>query len=83
MASDGVRVHMTGNECSAVAEFFVRPARQANAPSGLCYLGRLMGLGQTELVGLGRDHLYPNYRQPPIVFVRGQGTELWDADGKR
>jgi acetylornithine/N-succinyldiaminopimelate aminotransferase len=42
-----------------------------------------MGLGQTELVGLGRDHLYPNYRQPPIVFVRGQGTELWDAEGKR
>jgi acetylornithine/N-succinyldiaminopimelate aminotransferase len=42
-----------------------------------------MGLGQTELAGLGRDHLYPNYRQPPIVFVRGKGTEIWDADGKR
>jgi acetylornithine/N-succinyldiaminopimelate aminotransferase len=27
--------------------------------------------------------LYPNYRQPPFVFVRGQGSELFDASGKR
>jgi acetylornithine/N-succinyldiaminopimelate aminotransferase len=29
------------------------------------------------------SHFYPNYRQPPLVLVRGSGTELWDADGKR
>jgi acetylornithine/N-succinyldiaminopimelate aminotransferase len=30
------------------------------------------------------DHfLYPNYRQPPFVLVRGKGCELWDADGRR
>ncbi|HEX6278031.1 MAG TPA: acetylornithine transaminase [Polyangiaceae bacterium] len=34
-------------------------------------------------MALGRDHLYPNYRQPPLVLVRGEGSLLWDADGKR
>lgn len=31
------------------------------------------------------DHcpLMPNYGPPSIMFVRGQGTELWDRDGKR
>src|SRR4029079_8423462 len=23
------------------------------------------------------------YRQPPVVFVRGKGCELWDKSGKR
>ena len=27
--------------------------------------------------------LMPNYGPPSIMFVRGQGTELWDRDGKR
>jgi len=26
--------------------------------------------------------LFPNYRQPPIVMVRGKGTQIWDADGR-
>ncbi|MEO6600450.1 MAG: acetylornithine transaminase, partial [Polyangiaceae bacterium] len=26
---------------------------------------------------------YPNYRQPPFVFVRGEGSQLFDASGKR
>jgi len=38
---------------------------------------------QEALAGLGREFLYPNYRQPPIVLVRGQGSTLFDADGKR
>jgi acetylornithine/N-succinyldiaminopimelate aminotransferase len=38
---------------------------------------------ESELVNAGRDFLYPNYRQPPFVFVRGQGSVLWDASGKR
>lgn len=42
-----------------------------------------MSISQTELVSLGQKYLYPNYRQPELVFVRGQGCELWDASGKR
>jgi acetylornithine/N-succinyldiaminopimelate aminotransferase len=38
---------------------------------------------ESELVNAGRDFLYPNYRQPPFVFVRGQGSVLWDMEGKR
>src|SRR5579863_4840381 len=36
-----------------------------------------------ELVELAHQHLYPNYRQPPFALVRGQGCELFDADGRR
>jgi predicted acetylornithine/succinylornithine family transaminase len=25
----------------------------------------------------------PTYAPPPVTFVRGQGTELWDSEGKR
>jgi acetylornithine/N-succinyldiaminopimelate aminotransferase len=38
---------------------------------------------QDELVALGQSYLYPNYRQPPLVLVRGQGASVWDAEGKR
>jgi len=38
---------------------------------------------ESELVSAGKDFLYPNYRQPPFVFVRGQGSTLFDASGKR
>ncbi|HEY6080962.1 MAG TPA: aspartate aminotransferase family protein [Polyangiaceae bacterium] len=40
-------------------------------------------MSQDELVALGRDHLYPNYRQPPLVLVRGEGSRVWDAAGKQ
>lgn len=36
-----------------------------------------------DLVALGRRHLYPNYKPAPVVFVRGRGCELFDADGRR
>jgi predicted acetylornithine/succinylornithine family transaminase len=29
------------------------------------------------------SHLMPTYAAPPVTFVRGQGTELFDAAGKR
>lgn len=29
-----------------------------------------------------KGSLFPNYRQPPIVMVRGKGTQIWDADGR-
>ncbi len=38
---------------------------------------------ESELVALGQRYLYPNYRQPPLVLVRGQGSEVWDAGGRR
>ncbi len=37
---------------------------------------------QSELADLGKQHLYGNYRQPPIVFARGEGCRLWDSAGK-
>jgi acetylornithine/N-succinyldiaminopimelate aminotransferase len=40
-------------------------------------------LPQDALVELGRRYLYPNYRQPPLVLVRGEGSVVWDAAGKR
>lgn len=36
-----------------------------------------------ELVHEAREFLLQNYKQPPMVLVRGFGSELWDADGKR
>lgn len=38
---------------------------------------------EAELVALGAQYLYPNYRQPPLVIARGKGSELWDKSGKR
>ena len=38
---------------------------------------------QSELAELGSRYLYPNYRQPPLAIVRGEGAILWDAAGKR
>ena len=38
---------------------------------------------ESELVSAGQNFLYPNYRQPPFVFARGQGSVLWDVSGKR
>jgi predicted acetylornithine/succinylornithine family transaminase len=38
---------------------------------------------QEELVEMGRRLLINNYRQAPVVMVRGEGCVLTDADGKR
>lgn len=35
------------------------------------------------LVELGQRYLYPNYRQPSLVLVRGEGRHVWDQSGKR
>jgi acetylornithine/N-succinyldiaminopimelate aminotransferase len=40
-------------------------------------------MSQDALVALGRDNLYPNYRQPPLVLVRGEGSRVWDVAGKQ
>jgi acetylornithine/N-succinyldiaminopimelate aminotransferase len=38
---------------------------------------------EAELLKSAGAHLYANYRQPPLVLVRGRGTEVWDSTGKR
>jgi acetylornithine/N-succinyldiaminopimelate aminotransferase len=42
-----------------------------------------MTAAQNALVATAQAHLYPNYKQPPMVLVRGRGTEVWDCAGKR
>jgi acetylornithine/N-succinyldiaminopimelate aminotransferase len=37
----------------------------------------------SDLVGLARERLYPNYKPAPIAFVRGRGCDLFDSDGRR
>lgn len=32
---------------------------------------------------LGRAHLMHTYADPPVTFVRGEGSELFDVDGRR
>ena len=42
------------------------------------------GMSDTdELVHSAQQHLYPNYRQPPLIMDHGQGCELRDKSGKR
>jgi acetylornithine/N-succinyldiaminopimelate aminotransferase len=36
-----------------------------------------------ELQQRAQQVLFQNYRQQPIALVRGEGTHVWDADGKR
>ena len=38
---------------------------------------------QAALVASAQAHLYPNYRQPPLVLSRGEGCQVWDMAGKR
>ena len=36
-----------------------------------------------ELAARAQAVLFQNYRTQPIALVRGEGTNVWDADGKR
>ncbi len=38
--------------------------------------------GNARIVERGQKALTPNYRQAPIALVRGEGSRVWDADGK-
>ena len=40
-------------------------------------------MSAASAIETGQRYLYPNYRQPPIVFTHGQGCQLWDQSGKR
>ncbi len=35
-----------------------------------------------EIIELGTEFLTPNYGRMPLALVKGQGTRVWDADGK-
>src|SRR5687768_9680928 len=36
-----------------------------------------------ELLATAQKHLYPNYKQAPMVLARGRGCELFDVEGRR
>lgn len=36
-----------------------------------------------QILHFGQDHLFPTYRQPPLVMVRGEGSYIFDAQGER
>jgi acetylornithine/N-succinyldiaminopimelate aminotransferase len=36
-----------------------------------------------ELAALDADHVMQTYGRLPVAFVRGEGTVLWDSEGKR
>jgi acetylornithine/N-succinyldiaminopimelate aminotransferase len=38
--------------------------------------------GNASIVERGQKALTPNYRQAPLAIVRGEGSRVWDADGK-
>jgi len=40
-------------------------------------------MSNAELVQRAQTVLFQNYRTQPIALVRGEGTHVWDADGKR
>lgn len=35
-----------------------------------------------DTIQLFDQHVIPSYSRKPVVFVRGKGTKIWDADGK-
>lgn len=41
----------------------------------------LVSMGNRELLE-NTKNLLSNYRQPPLVMVRGEGSRIWDADGR-
>ncbi len=41
------------------------------------------GMTTKETIDLFERHVVANYTRYPIVFVRGEGSYIWDAEGKR
>lgn len=35
-----------------------------------------------QIIGLENEHIVQSYKRPPFVLVRGEGTTVYDADGK-
>jgi predicted acetylornithine/succinylornithine family transaminase len=41
-----------------------------------------MSLSSSEVIALGNKHLLQNVNRQPLVLVKGQGTKVWDAEGR-
>jgi len=39
-------------------------------------------MNSTEIRALSDRYLFPTYARAPLALVRGEGTRVWDADGK-
>lgn len=39
-------------------------------------------LGHDALVALDAEHVFQTYGRQPVTFVRGEGTRLWDTEGR-
>ena len=39
-------------------------------------------LGHEQLVALDAEHVFQTYGRQPVAFVRGEGTHLWDTEGR-
>lgn len=39
-------------------------------------------LTQNELSQLDAEHVFATYARQPVAFVRGEGTRLWDSEGR-
>jgi predicted acetylornithine/succinylornithine family transaminase len=42
----------------------------------------MIDLQTPEILETMQESLFPNYKQFPVVFKKGEGTRLWDTDGK-
>jgi acetylornithine/N-succinyldiaminopimelate aminotransferase len=40
-------------------------------------------IGPTETIELFKDYVIPNYVRYPVNLVRGDGSEVWDSEGRR
>jgi predicted acetylornithine/succinylornithine family transaminase len=40
-------------------------------------------IGPTETIELFKDDVIPNYVRYPVNLVRGEGSEVWDSEGRR
>jgi acetylornithine/succinyldiaminopimelate/putrescine aminotransferase len=49
-------------------------------PSGSSHDAREMNA--SEIIALYDRYVVPSYGRFPLVFVRGKGARVWDADGK-
>jgi len=42
-----------------------------------------MGLTSPQIIDLFRQYVIPNYTRYPVCLVRGEGSQVWDAEGNR
>src|SRR5262245_27133950 len=42
----------------------------------------LMDTNTQQMMALDREYVMGTYNRLPVLFVRGEGSRLWDADGK-